>query len=56
MPGFWVRLAEEDARAVARGELPAQVREDIVTTLNDYDAHMAKCQQELERQRKKKEA
>jgi hypothetical protein len=48
LPGFWIRLVETDARALARGELPPTVRADVATMLKDYDTHLANGQAALD--------
>jgi hypothetical protein len=54
VPGFWIRLVETDARALASGELPATVCADVATMLKDYDAHLANGQATLDAKEQKR--
>jgi hypothetical protein len=58
VPGFSLRLEEQDARSIADGVVPLQVARDVAEMLKDYDAHLAQCQAELDRKasRRKKTA
>ena len=51
MPGFWLRLEEPDARAVAKGTVPGRVRVDVEAMVDDYDAHLRAAEQALAKRR-----
>jgi hypothetical protein len=51
VPGFWLKLVEADARAVASGTLPDRVRDDVADMLADYDRHLHLAALELEKRR-----
>jgi hypothetical protein len=49
-----LRLEEQDARSIADGVVPLQVARDVAQMLADYDAHLAQCQQQLDKKRKRR--
>jgi hypothetical protein len=49
VPGFWIHLVESDARALAQGTVPPAVQLDVQTMLADYDAHLARSQEQLDK-------
>jgi hypothetical protein len=56
IPGFSLRLEEDDARQVASGQLPDRVRDDVAEMLSNYDAHLRAAEQQLAKRTRKKSA
>jgi hypothetical protein len=56
VPGFSLRLEEQDARSIADGVVPLQVARDVAQMLADYDAHVLACQQQLDKHQQKRRA